>query len=56
MTGGVLTTGHSYKFQVSAINLVGEGPLSAEVQARAASLAGKPGTPERAASALDSPT
>lgn len=56
VTGGLLTTGHTYKFQVSAINLVGEGPLSAEIVARAASLAGKPGAPERVGSALDSPT
>jgi len=46
---GVLQSGHGYRFQVSAVNKVGEGPLSAEVYARAASLPGKLGQPERTA-------
>ena len=44
-----LRTGQGYRFQVSALNLVGEGPLSAEVYALAASLPGKLGKPERTA-------
>jgi len=51
VTGGLLTTGHTYRFQVSAINKVGEGALSTEVTARAASLPGTPGAPERTGSA-----
>ena len=46
---GILTTGQSYRFQVSAVNGVGEGPLSDEVFARAASLPGRLRAPERAA-------
>ena len=50
VTGGILTTGHHYSFQVSAVNKVGEGPMSDEIAAIAASLPGKPTIPERTAS------
>lgn len=52
MTGGLLTTGHTYRFQVSAINAVGEGPLSQEVEARAKALPGRPTIPERVSSVV----
>jgi hypothetical protein len=52
LTGGVLSTGRTYRFQVSALNKVGAGPPSSEIEARAASLPGKPGRPERLASVL----
>ena len=47
LTGSILKTGWSYKFQVSATNKVGEGALSTEIVARAASLPGKLSKPER---------
>lgn len=40
VTGGILTTGHTYTFQLTAVNKVGEGPVSVEIEARAASLPG----------------
>jgi titin len=52
VTGGILKTGHTYRFQVTAINRVGEGPVSDEVSARAASLPGRPGQPERTSSVV----
>ena len=52
MTGGLLTTGHTYRFSVSGINAVGEGPLSQEVEARAKALPGQPTVPERLSSVV----
>ena len=49
-----LITGHTYTFQVSSINGVGEGPKSQEVEARAASLPGQLGRPERTNAVYDS--
>ena len=46
-----MTTGHTYTFQVSAINKVGEGPMSIEIEARAASFPGQPSAPVRVTSA-----
>ena len=45
-----LTAGTLYKFQVSARNAVGEGPLSDEVQSYAQSLPAKPEAPYRVSS------
>jgi hypothetical protein len=51
---GRLATGHRYAFQVAGVNKVGEGPLSAEVSATAASLPGRLGAPERVAASAES--
>ena len=40
-----LNTGRLYKFQVSAVNAIGEGPLSAEISSYAKSLPGTPRAP-----------
>jgi titin len=50
VTGGMLKSGATYRFQVSALNLVGEGPLSEEIEARAASVPGKLSLPVRVTS------
>jgi len=51
-----LQPGTLYRFQVSAVNKIGEGELSAEVQSFAQSVPSKPLAPYRISSAQTSPS
>lgn len=55
-TEPILVPGRRYRFQVSAVNEIGEGPLSEEISSFAFSLPGVPKAPVRKAASKTSAT